>query len=292
MSGPTPPAGREPASPTGGEPAPSAGGAAHGGLVGVVDDHPIVSYPLADALRLAGHRVLEPVTAVEALPAGRPGDVVVCDYSLPEGRAGGEAVAYLAARGWRVLATSGVAGGEQVLGVIAAGAWGYVEKRFTTHREYVHAVGVVGSARRYVSPLLAALLLEDARTRPLTGADLSPGQRTALRALAEGDSEQEVRVALGTDAAGLEAALAGAFALTVRRRRMNRLSPRELDVVAVVGCRGLGLKETARELGIRPGTVADHLEAIKRKYLASHPGEKDLSPRAAALRWAMELRLC
>ncbi|MEV7012363.1 response regulator [Streptosporangium sp. NPDC051022] len=261
-------------------------------LVGIVDDHPIVSYPLAEALRAAGHRVLEPVTAVEALPAVHPVGVAVCDHSLPEGRTGAEAVAHLTACGWRVLATSGVAGREQVLGMIAAGAWGYVEKRFTTHREYVHAVGVVGAARHYVSPLLAALLLDDADARPLGKGDLTAGQRTALRALAEGDSEQEVRTALRTDAAGLEAALAGAFALTSRRRRMNRLTPRELDVVAVVGCRGLSLKETARELGIRPGTVADHLEAAKRKYLASHPGEKDLSPRAAALRWAMELRLC
>ncbi|MEV8633768.1 response regulator [Streptosporangium sp. NPDC051023] len=268
------------------------GGGAKDGTVGIVDDHPIVSYPLAEALRRAGHRVLEPVTAVEALPVGGPGSVVVCDYSLPEGRAGAEAVAHLTARGWRVLATSGVAGREQVLGVIAAGAWGYVEKRYTTHGEYVHAVGVVSSGRHHVSSLLAALLLDDAAARPLGDADLSTRQRAALRALAEGDSEEEVLAAAGTDTAGLEAALSGAFALTARRRRVNRLSPRELDVVAVVGCRGLGLKETARELGIRPGTVADHLEAIKRKYLASHPEEKDLSPRAAALRWAMELRLC
>ncbi|MFF4411343.1 response regulator [Streptosporangium sp. NPDC001559] len=268
--------------------------------VGIVDDHPIVSYPLADALRRAGHTVLEPVTAVESLPEGGPGDVAVCDHSLPEGRSGAEAVAHLTSRGWRVLATSGVAGRAQVLDVVAAGAWGYVEKRFTTHAEYVQAVGLVSAGRHHVSPLLAALLLDDAAARPLGAGDLSAGQRTALRALAEGDGREEVLAALGnvsetvqgTGEAGLEAALAGAFALTARRRRINRLSPRELDVVAVVGCRGLGLKETARELGIRPGTVADHLEAAKRKYLASHPGEKDLSPRAAALRWAMELRLC
>ncbi|MFC3984022.1 response regulator [Streptosporangium jomthongense] len=276
--------------------------------VGIVDDHPIVSYPLADALRRAGHTVLEPVTAVESLPEGGPGDVAVCDHSLPEGRSGAEAVAHLTSRGWRVLATSGVAGRAQVLDVVAAGAWGYVEKRFTTHAEYVHAVGLVSAGRHHVSPLLAALLLDDAAARPLGAGDLSARQRTALRALAEGDGHEEVLAALGnlsgnvsgpvsetvsgTGEAELEAALAGAFALTARRRRINRLSPRELDVVAVVGCRGLGLKETARELGIRPGTVADHLEAAKRKYLASHPGEKDLSPRAAALRWAMELRLC
>ncbi|MEV4092755.1 response regulator transcription factor [Streptosporangium saharense] len=261
-------------------------------VVGVVDDHPIVSYPLADALRRAGHTVLEPVTAVESLPEGGPGSVAVCDCSLPEGRSGAEAVAYLASRGWRVVATSGVAGRTQVLDVVAAGAWGYVEKRFTTHAEYVHAVGLVGAGRHHVSPLLAALLLDDATARPLGAGDLSVLQRTALRALAEGDGPEEVLAVTGAGEAGLEAALAGAFALTARRRRVNRLSPRELDVVAVVGCRGLGLKETARELGIRPGTVADHLEAIKRKYLASHPGERDLSPRAAALRWAMELRLC
>ncbi|GHH68375.1 hypothetical protein GCM10017673_16900 [Streptosporangium violaceochromogenes] len=262
------------------------------GVVGIVDDHPIVSYPLADALRRAGYRVLEPVTAVEALPRGHPGGVAICDYSLPEGRTGAEAVAHLGARGWRVLATSGVAGREQALDTIASGAWGYVEKRFTTHREYLHAVGVVSAGRHYVSPLLAAFLLDDAAIRPLAGTDLSAGQRAALRALAEGDGEEEVRTALRLDPAGLESALAGAFILAGRRRRVNRLSPRELDVVAQVGCLGLGLKETARELGIRPGTVADHLESVKRKYLASHPGEKDLSPRAAALRWALELRLC
>ncbi|MEU0516851.1 response regulator [Streptosporangium sp. NPDC006007] len=262
------------------------------GLVGIVDDHLIVSYPLADALRQAGYRVLEPVTAVEALAAGHPGDVAVCDHSLPEGRMGAEAVAHLTAEGWRVLSTSGVAGREQVLDVVAAGAWGYVEKRFTTHREYVHAVGVVSSGRHYVSALLAAFLLDDAEARPLERADLSVGQRTVLRALAEGDSEEEILAGLRMDPVRLESALAGAFILAGRRRRVNRLSPRELDVVAAVGCRGLGLKETARELGIRPGTVADHLEASKRKYLASHPGEKNLSPRAAALRWVIELRLC
>ena len=90
-------------------------------VVTIVDDHPITGAGIAAQLRQQGFDVAAVVTAVEMLDA--TGDMVVCDLRLP-GRSGPDAVAFLAQRGCQVLATSGVAGQEEILDVVAAGAAG------------------------------------------------------------------------------------------------------------------------------------------------------------------------
>src|SRR5260370_3978758 len=91
----------------------------------VIDDHPVTGAGLAAQLSQQGFDVAAVITAVEELAA--PGDMVVCDLRLP-GRSGPDAIGFLIERGWRVLATSGVAMPEEILDAIAIGAPPFVPK--------------------------------------------------------------------------------------------------------------------------------------------------------------------
>ena len=88
-------------------------------VIVVAADRPITGAGIAAQLRQQGFDVAAVVTAVEMLDA--TGNMVVCDLRLP-GRSGPDAVAFLAQRGCRVLATSGVARQEEIMDVVAAGA--------------------------------------------------------------------------------------------------------------------------------------------------------------------------
>jgi DNA-binding NarL/FixJ family response regulator len=252
--------------------------------VAIVDEHPITAAGIAAQLTEHGYAVAGVAVTVESLACAA--DAVVCELRLP-GRSGPDAVAFLAERGHRVLATSGVAGPEEILDVIAAGARGFVAKTASIP-EFMRAIRDVTDLSYFVSPELACLVLTDARLRPLGLDDIGATERAALRQFERGGIAGEVAAALGMSAGALADSLSVVWARARARRARLRPTPRERQLMALVA-RGCSHKEAAAQMSIAPLTVAGYLKSIKGKYLAIHPDvPESIAPLAAARRWADE----
>jgi DNA-binding NarL/FixJ family response regulator len=250
----------------------------------IVDDHPITGAGVAAQLRQQGFDVPAVVTAVEMLDA--TGDMVVCDLRLP-GRSGPDAVAFLAQRGCRVLATSGVARQEEILDVVAAGARGFVAKSAPISA-FIRAIREVTNFSFFVSAELAHLLLADAELRPLRAGDFGDRERAVLRQFERGDNADEVAVSLGLAGDALTGVLSSIWDLAVARRARFRPSPRERQLISLVAG-GCTHKEAAAQMSIAVMTVSGYLKSVKEKYLATHPDVPgSVSPLTAARRWAEE----
>jgi len=252
--------------------------------VAIVDEHPITAAGIAGQLAEHGFAVAGVAAAVEGLAA--PGDAVVCDLRLP-GRSGPEAVAFLVERGHRVLATSGVAGPEEILDVIASGARGFVAKTAPIPI-FMQAVQDIIELSYFVSPELAYLVLSDAERRPLSMGDIGVTERAVLRQFVRGDTASEAAAALGMSAGALADALSVVWARARTRRIRLRPTPRERQLMTLVAG-GCSHKEAAAQMSITAVTVAGYLKSIKSKYLAAHPGASEsIAPLTAARRWAKE----
>lgn len=256
--------------------------------VAIIDEHPITAVGIAVKLVEHGLTVagVEPTVdnAVANLDAAC--DAVVCDLRLP-GRCGPDAVGYLVQHGHRVLATSGVAGAEEILDVIASGARGFVAKSAPVPT-FMQAIRAVANGSCFVSAELASLLLADAQLRPLGDDDIGPAELAVLRRFEKGDTAGEVAAALGLPPGALATLLAAIWARARTRRAALRPSPRERQLMDLVA-QGCGHKEAAARMSITTLTVAGYLKSIKGKYLAVHPGvSESISPLAVARRWADE----
>ncbi|ABD09711.1 response regulator [Frankia sp. CcI156] len=256
--------------------------------VAIIDDHPIATESLAARFAGAGFSVLAPAPSLETFDRDTTPGIVVCDLHLP-GVSGAAAVADLHRRGLRVLATSGVATPDEVLDAVAAQARGFVEKTAPA-QQFVAAVTAVAGGSFHVSARLAGFLLEDAHRRPLSRGEIGPGERNLLRGLAQGDLIDELRGEWGMTAAAVHDLLDRIFDAARRRRRLHRPSPREAEVMVLVGCRGMSHREAARAMNVKASVVADYLRTAKAKYVASHPdAPATIPPSTAAALWAREL---
>ncbi len=250
----------------------------------IIDDHPVTGVGLAAQLSQQGFDVAEVVTAVEMVSVA--GDVIVCDLRLP-GRSGPAAVACLTQRGGRVLATSGVAGPEEILDVIAAGARGFVPKTAPVS-VYMRAIGDVAGLSYFVSAELAHLILADAELRPLRTGDIGGVERAVLRGFERGDDADEVAAALALSGDACTRALSCVWDRAVARRARFRPTPRERQLMSLVA-QGCTHKEAAAQMSIAVMTVSGYLKSVKEKYLATHPHvPESVSPLTAARRWAEE----
>ena len=259
--------------------------------VGVVEDHPITRQGLLAALAAAGFGAVAAAESVEALP-GAP-DVVLCDLSLPPGRVqGAAAVEALVGRGCQVIAFSALAGAAAQLGVLAAGARGFVPKASQVPA-LLDAVDRVAAGGLWVEPQLAGWLLQDVQDAGPGAAAGEAGRRaqvSVLAALAQGDRLEEHdrhrHWPPGTSAAVLAEAVAAFRARDGRRRP----SPREWEVIDCIGRRGMGVRQSAEALGVSESTVRTHLQAVKEKYLRRDPqAGAALTPKTVATLWAAEL---
>ncbi len=256
--------------------------------VAIIDDHPIATESLAARFVGAGFSVLAPAPSLEAFDRSATPGVVVCDLHLP-GISGAAAVADLHTRGLPVLTTSGVATPDEVLDAIAAQARGFVDKTAPA-QQFVAAVTAVATGSYHVSARLAGFLLEDAQRRPLSRGELDADERNLLRGLAQGDHLDELCAEWGLSAPDAHGRLARIFDAARRRRRLHRPSPREAEVMVLVGCRGLSHKEAARAMNVKASVVADYLRTVRAKYIASHPdAPPTIPPSTAAAIWAREL---
>jgi DNA-binding NarL/FixJ family response regulator len=252
--------------------------------VAIVDEQPITAAGIAAQLTEHGYGVAGVAVTVESLAS--PGDAVVCELRLP-GRSGPDAVAFLAERGHCVLATSGVAGPEEILDVIASGARGYVPKTAPV-AEFMRAIRDVTELSYYVSRELAYLVLTDARLRPLGTDDIGAAERAVLRQFEKGGTTRDVAAALGISPSAVTDSLSVVWSRARAWRARLRPTPRERQLMALVAG-GCSHKEAAAQMSITALTVAGYLKSIKGKYLAIHPDiPESIAPLTAARRWAEE----
>jgi DNA-binding NarL/FixJ family response regulator len=255
--------------------------------IAIVDDHPITRAGLATYLSREGFEVRVAASAVEQVRCSA--DVVVCDLRLP-GRSGPDAVAYLAERGHRVLATSGVARQEEILDTVAFGACGFVAKT-AAPAMFARAVREVVTMSFYLCAELASLMLADAELRPLRTGEIGSTERAVLRLFAQGESAYEVAAGLGIPARALAELLSSIWTAAVARRSKLRPSPRERQLMQLIA-QGCTHQEVAAQMTITSLTVSCYLKTVKEKYLASHPDvAKSVSPATAARKWAGEFGL-
>jgi DNA-binding NarL/FixJ family response regulator len=253
--------------------------------VAIIDEHPITAVGIAVKLAEQGFALAGVAPAVEDLAVRC--DAVVCDLRLP-GRSGSAAVAFLVERGHRVLATSGVAGNEEVLNVIASGARGFVAKTAPV-ASFMQAIRDVAEASYFVSAGLATLLIGDAELRPLGADDLGETELAVLRQFEKGWSATEVSAALETPGRTLADVLSVVWARAADRRARLRPTPRERQLMVLIAD-GCSHKEAAAKMSISTLTVAGYLKIIKGKYLAAHPRAlSSITPLMAARRWAEEI---
>jgi DNA-binding NarL/FixJ family response regulator len=189
--------------------------------VHVIEDHPLYRSALVRALtEVPGLRIGVTAGSVEEFNAfrPRPDGVVVLDLKLP-GLCDAAAVRAVVSGGHRVLVISADGEPSVVLAAIAAGARGYLTKDVDAD-EIRRALGEVAAGNSYVSPTLAAFLLDSSRARhggvqlPLSGRE-----RQVLSLLADGERDQDIADALQISVRTVRSHLDRIREKTGRRRR-------------------------------------------------------------------------
>ena len=68
-----------------------------------------------------------------------------------------------------------------------------------------------------------------------------------------------------------------------RRRGLLQPTPRQSEVLILIGRRGMTQRRAAAQMGITEATLTEHLQNIKDIYLRTHPGaQADITPTHAA----------
>ncbi len=203
----------------------------------LVDDHGLfrvgVKAELGDSVVVAGEA--DEVEAAIELILERLPDVVLLDVHLPGG--GGKAVVEAVRRnpeadGVRFLALSVSDAPEDVIGVIRAGARGYVTKTISG-ADLVDAVKRVAGGDAVFSPRLAGFVLD---------------AFAEMAALPVADGSKAISPSFDPE--------------------LDQLTAREREVLRLIA-RGYSYKELASELTISVKTVESHVSAVLRKLQLS-----------------------
>lgn len=232
----------------------------------IVEDHPLYRAALVQALGAGGDmRVGVTARSVEEFGAfqrtrqpqsragepGRPAErkplrtVVILDLRLP-GVSDAEAVATVVGMGFAVLVLSAYGARSDVLAAMSAGASGYLTKDADID-EIHRAVRQVAAGNSYVSPTLAAHLLDSSRMRytPVQ-LPLSDRERQVLALLADGRRDRDIADKLSISVRTVRSHLDRIREKTGRRRRpeLTRLA---IERGIVGGADGAGPSGRPRE---------------------------------------------
>jgi DNA-binding NarL/FixJ family response regulator len=226
--------------------------------VAIVDDHHLfragVRAELEEHVDIVGDAATV-AGAVELIASAGP-DVVLLGVHMPDG-GGVEVIRRVAPvrPDVRFLALSVSDAAEDVIGVIRAGARGYVTKTISG-ADLADAVRRVDAGDAVFSPRLAGFVLDAFAASAGEGAEGVAGPAAARTTPENPDAEAE--------------------------DDLDRLTPREREVLRLLA-RGYMYKEIALRLGIAAKTVEAHVSAVLRKL--------QLSSRHELARWATERRL-
>ncbi len=178
----------------------------------LVDDHELFRAGVRGELGSRFDVVGEAENVADGVPLIREldPDVVLLDVHLPDG--GGEAVIAGVAPerpGVKFLALSVSDAAEDVIGVIRAGARGYVTKTISSD-ELADAIRRVGDGDAVFSPRLAGFVLDAFRSGEPVGADpeletLTAREREVLQLIARGYRYKEIAARLHLSVKTIEA---------------------------------------------------------------------------------------
>ena len=191
----------------------------------LADDHKMMRDGLRALLERDGNTVVgEAANGHEAvaLAIREKPDIVVMDISMPELN-GIDATRRIAdaVKGIKVIGLSMNADRRYVVAMFSAGAVGYLPKNAASE-ELIRAVHTVASGLKYVSPSVAALVVDRCvdEARPATSTKpLSQREREVLQLLAEGNSSKDIANRLDLAVPTVE---------THRRQIMDKLSLRTI----------------------------------------------------------------
>jgi len=175
------------------------------------DDHRMMRDGLRAILEKEGLEVIGEASngheVIELARRLRP-DIVVMDISMPHLN-GIDATRALVAelRGIKVIGLSMNADQRYVMAMFKAGAVGYLLKNGASD-ELIRAVRAVATDLTYVSPSIAAAVVDNAVAPPPVTATakkaLSPREREVLQLLAEGNASKEIASRLNLSVATVE----------------------------------------------------------------------------------------
>jgi len=178
----------------------------------LVDDHELFRAGVRGELEGLAEIVGEAGSVAEATPLIHALDpeVVLLDVHLPDG--GGEAIIAAVAPerpGVKFLALSVSDAAEDVIGVIRAGARGYVTKTISRD-ELADAIRRVADGDAVFSPKLAGFVLDAFRSGEPLGTDpeletLTPREREVLQLIARGYLYKEIAARLSLSVKTIEA---------------------------------------------------------------------------------------
>ncbi len=202
-----------------------------GPLVGIIEDHPLYRTALVQLLESDMDVRLGVVAdSVARFAAGGqpPGGVVILDLKL-RGVRDAAAVLEIVGMGHRVLVVSAHAGQDEVLGAIAAGARGYLSKD-SDGVEILRGVREIAGGNSYISPILAALVLDSEQPGPIgPRIVLSDRERQVLSLVAAGERDADIAESMSISIRTVRSYLDRIRDKTGRRRRpeLTRLAIEE-----------------------------------------------------------------
>jgi DNA-binding NarL/FixJ family response regulator len=161
--------------------------------VAIIDDHPLYRHGLALAIEQADDLTLvADAASIEKFDQlDVTADIVLLDLHLP-GMEGAEGVAHICRRGPKVIVVSAASATDDVVDALAAGAVGYLTKDAET-TDIQRAVRAVANGQTYVSPTLAALLLNADKQRAASlEHKLSPRELEILALVAAGETDRDI----------------------------------------------------------------------------------------------------